>query len=933
MLGGDAGVGKSRLIRDLKKAISDRELRVIEGRCSSTESSVPYAPLMDALRFRIARGESEAVGQMLGPLRAILAPVFPQLETSAGQGAEQVTERERPFELIFRVLERLAAEEPVLLILEDMHWADPTSLEVLHHLAHRAPSIHMLLIATYRTDEIHSTHPLRKLLGAMARDRVGEEMRLQPLTREETGEMLKAIIGTEPNEAFSASIWKRSEGNPFFVEELLSVVAEGDIVAPGTATGMALSSPPLPSTVSEAVLARMSALERDAIDALSAAAVIGRTVQFEELKAVLGMSELELLDVIEQLMAHQLLREDRSEGADSYAFPHALMQEAVYENIISRRRRLLHRRVAAALEKGSSRSPARMDKLAYHYRLGGDRQRAYDFARQAGDEAVRLRAWDDAAEHYENALASLDEEADDSDRSAALLERLAGVAWRRSRAAEGRQYAEDALRIRRNLGHTEETARLLRRLAALRIDEGDTEGAGEALDEALRLLGSESDSTQLGAIYDDLGRLYLERGDLDRAETLLTQGLSLATRDSHGAEEVLALVSLGELSVLGGRVSAGVAQLDLALSLLREGRRLPFERLTRVYSDGVRTLLLAQEYDRALAWAEAARELCRRQGVVGMDALFRSMRAVVLTITGAGENTLVEASEAVAELRRAGRAELRDALRMLGFIHRARGELDLARAAYEESVILGERGRPVGLALVALSEGKAAEAALILENALAAVPPTQPLIARQLLPYAVESLIAVGRLDAAADRVERTQMMPGTSVGMAQLLHARGLVRLAEGRFAEAREDLTAAASAWGDIGNQLESRRVRVWLLEAMLSQGATSEGLALGRQLLEELGRPLLPRERDSVRRILRRAGVRTKPLVAPAGRRSAEKPRLTMREDSVLREVAQGRTNREIAATLGIAEKTVSVHVSHILAKLGCRTRTQAARFVAS
>jgi DNA-binding CsgD family transcriptional regulator len=577
------------------------------------------------------------------------------------------------------------------------------------------------------------------------------------------------------------------------------------------------------------------------------------------------------------------------------------------------------------------RTPTRLDELAFHFRIGGDHEKAWYYARLAGDEAVRLRAWDDAAEHYEHALASLEEMSDESERAADLLERLAGVAWRRSQSAAGRQYTEEALRIRRALGHNEETARLLRRIASLRIEDGDTEGAGEALDEALRLLGNTSHSTQLSAIYDDLGKLSLARGEMDRAERLLMHGLSLASQDAQSAEEVPALVSLGELGSLGGDVSAGVSRLDLALALLREGR-LPFERLARVYSEGVRVLLLAQEYQRALAWADAAIALCTKQGIVGYDALFRAMRAVILTITSGEEDTLEQARSAVVELRRTQRPELRDALRMLAFVHRARGELNEARSAYEEAAILGDRGRPVGLALVALGEGRNAEAAEILTAAVEAVPPSQPLVARQVLPYLVEALLAVGRIKDAERFVENTPEIHDPWAGVAQLHHAVGLLRIAQGNAEDAKKELALAAEAWDRTGNRLESRRARVALLEATLSAGESSEGLALGRQLLEELGRPLLPRERENVRRILRRAGVRTRPTSVVQGNDRHDKSPLTTREQAVLREVAHGKTNREIAESLGIAEKTVSVHVSHILAKLGCRTRTQAARFVA-
>lgn len=930
LVGGDAGVGKSRLVHDLKQQAATRQVRVIEGRCTSTESSVPYAPLMNALRFRIAKGEGEAAAEMLGPLRAILAPIFPQLTDAVSIGeTRKVADGDRPFAMIFAVLERLASAEPMLLVLEDVHWADQTSLEMLHHLAHQAASFRMLVVATYRTDELHAADPLRRLIGSLARDRVGETILIDPLTREQTTSMLECILHTEPDPAFASAIWRRSEGNPFFVEELISVLAGGGAIEPTAEAAAILERAPLPSTVREAILERGKALGPRAVETLSAAAVIGRSFDFEDLREVLGISELELLEMLEKLVAHQLLKEDRLERKDSYSFPHALMQEAMYESLISRRRRLLHRRVALALESRASKNPSRLDELAFHFRIGGDHERSWHYSRLAGDEAVRLRAWDDAGVHYENALASLEAMLDESERTADLLERLAGVAWRQSRSAAGRQYTEEALRIRRALGNDEETARLLRRVASLHVEEGNTEGAGEALDEALRLLGKTPDSSQLGAIYDDLGKLSLARGELDRAERLLMHGLSLASRYTHGAEEVPALVSLGELSILGGAVSAGVTRLDLALGLLREGR-LPFERLMRVYSEAVRILLLAQEYQRALTWSDSAIAICHRQSVVGLDAWFRAMRAVILTITSGEEDTLTEARLAVEELRRTKRSELREALRMLAYIHRARGELVEARLAYEEASRLGESGRPVGIALVALAEGKNEEAAQILEAALQSVPPSQPLVALRLLPYAVEALIAVGRVSDAELYIQAAPVLPDPKAGMAELHHATGLLRLAQKKPAEARRELELAADEWDSTGNRLECRRVRVLLLEALLLSGAGSDGLALGRKLLEELGRPLLPREREVVRRILRRAGVRTRPSASPLSDKGAKKSVLSAREQVVLREVAEGRTNREIARSLGIAEKTVSVHVTHILAKLGCRTRTQAARY---
>lgn len=929
LIGGSAGVGKSRLINDMKRELSTRRIRTIEGRCSSTESSVPYAPFMDALRFRIAKGDGEAAAHVLGPLRTILSSNFPELEANSPQLDPALeNEKDKPFEMIFGVLSRLSADEPLLLVLEDIHWADQTSLELIHRLAHRLSSLKMLLIATYRSDELHATHPLRRLLGTLARDRVSDGLTLQPLDPAETEKMLECLLGEKPDPEFASAIWSRSEGNPFFIEELVSVVAgSGGLVNGAEATAL-LSRIPLPATIRDAILARITALHPLAVETISAAAVVGRVVEFEELRAVLAMSELELLEVIEELVSHQLLREERSDRADCFAFPHALMQEAIYENIVSRRRRVLHRRVAAAIERRPRFRAARLDALAYHYRLGGDHARASNYAQLAGDEAMRLSAWDEATAHYENLLLSLEALGDHGERTARAFETLADIAWRLSRSAAGNNYAQEALRMRRERGESEDAARLLRRLAAFRIEDGDTRGAKEALDEALQLLGEQPDTTQLGAVYDDLGRLSLARGDLDAAGPLLMQGLSLASEDTKATERVLAMASLGELRIRGGRLADGIERMDVALRFLRNEDQ-PVEQLARAYAMGASALLLAHQYERTLAWTDAGYAMCVRQSVVGTGALFRALRAAVLTITTGSDETIHEALAAVNELRRTGRAELRQALRILGFIQRIRGELDAARRAHEESRQLRDRRAQVGLALVALAEGRPADAADVLVAKQKSAQQREPLVAMQLLPYAIDALIAVGRVDEAADLVDQSGGLENTPSAAAELAFASGLLKCAQGRTAEGRAALRESAEGWEQIGNRLDANRVRVSLILAALADGDTTEGFALGRKLLDELTGSVLSVERESVTTALRKAGMRPKavPLATPVA--EGKKHSLTPREQAVLREVSHGGTNRQIAHSLGITEKTVSVHVSHILAKLGCKTRTGAAR----
>jgi DNA-binding CsgD family transcriptional regulator len=241
------------------------------------------------------------------------------------------------------------------------------------------------------------------------------------------------------------------------------------------------------------------------------------------------------------------------------------------------------------------------------------------------------------------------------------------------------------------------------------------------------------------------------------------------------------------------------------------------------------------------------------------------------------------------------------------------------------------------VALIALAEGDVNTAADRLEQAITTIPADQPVLGLHLLSYAVEAMVSADRIDSVARILNPFAQFDAESP---EVLHATGLLCLAEGRLSDARNALANSVKLWDALGNQLEAARARIALLEATVAEGDTATAGEVGNQLLSQIRQPFFPLERKLVRRMLRRAGIRTKPEVAPGLADTSEPARvtrtadetalLTTREHMVLREVAQGSTNREIADSLGIAEKTVSVHVSHILAKLGCRTRTQAARY---
>lgn len=924
LLGGDAGIGKTRLCRELRRDATARGFRVIEGRCSSAEASVPYAPFLDALRFRLSRGEGAVAARMMGPLLERVAPLLPKAPPALERRGAG-TPVGRPLEAIYRVVHRLSTLDPVLLILEDVQWADPTSCDLLHFLSRRISGDRMLVVATYRTDELPGRHPVRRLVATLARERVGTEILLRPLDVDEVGAQVAAIVGAPPGRDVAQAMWERTDGNPLFVEELLRSLADAGSLGPGDLAAAELRDVALPTTISETILACVEALGARAFEVLSVAAVIGRRTSFDLLTAVTGMAEEELLRVVEQLVSHQLLVEEGAPGQEAYAFRHLLTQEVLYGSIIARRRRLWHRRVAQALESGPpAELPRQYDALAYHSRLGGDAGRARKYELLAGDQAAELCAWRDAEAHYERVLESLESARDDAALEARVLEKLSEVTKWQSRTEDALRYAEEAVAVRRGLGDRRGAAVLQRRVGTLyAAHRREWDRARACYGEAIALLAGTPPSAERAGAATDLGRLYLARGDLHEAGRWLGEGLDLARRAADRSEEALALAGSGELAVRRGAVADGIAQLEGARALVSAGG-VALERASCVHRAGVRALETAREHERALAWVAGAIAYAERHGVVGDGAVYRAYGAAVARRLGRFTSALPEAHAAVEELRSAHRPELGEALRILADLHRVRGDFETAATIYREARQLGEVDAEIGLALVALAEGRAPEAAQIMAAAVEHRHPEERLFALRVLPFLVEAYVRAGQCalaDAVVPRLEAAVAASDYRAGRAALAYATGLVR----RNTAALEE---AAARWEALEQPLEAAWARLELAAVHLP-GDRRSAAQLARGVLSVCERLGARRDAERARRLLRAAGVRPRPTGAPPAVDPRSKNALTPREREVLGQLVRGITNREIARSLGIAEKTVGIHVSHIFEKLGCSTRTQAVR----
>ncbi len=352
-VGGEAGIGKTRLATELAKRAQRLGWAVLWGGCSEAELPLPYLPLVEAVGNYISLQGSERLAGSLGAARRELAQLFPQLggDEHAAPIGDPAQAKLRLFEAVVALLAVPAHEQGVLLVVEDVHWADAATRELIDHLARRLTNMRSLLLLTYRSDELDRRHPLAPLLQSWRRSGVAQLVGLSALRESETGEMIAAILDEERVEPeFRDLMHARSEGNPFVLEEMLKeAIDRGDVFRAGN--GWRPRSPGevrIPDTVRDTILLRFGRLGASEADVLQAAAVLGRAFDYGTLVAVTGAPEATAQRALEVGVTQQLL-EEVGGGRARYVWRHALTQEAIGDEIVLPRRQDIHGRAADAL--------------------------------------------------------------------------------------------------------------------------------------------------------------------------------------------------------------------------------------------------------------------------------------------------------------------------------------------------------------------------------------------------------------------------------------------------------------------------------------------------------------------------------------------------------------------------------------------------------
>ncbi len=960
IVGGEAGIGKTRLVGRLAATARERGATVLGGACLAPGSgAIPYAPFVEALRGLTRSVEPERLAALLGPARneiALLLPeVAPRIHDVPARPEYDRAGQTRLFEAVLGVIERQARSGPVVVVIEDIQWADDGTRGLLGFLSRNLRHAPVLLLVTLRTGELGRSDPMLAFVAELERDDWVVRLDLEGLERHDVSALLRALFAATPSSAIIDDVTDRSGGNPFFVEQLAATFEAGG------------HGHDLPPGLRDILVARLAGLPNETQRLLRAASAAGRRVDEALLAVVLGVPAQSVADALRPAVAQGILVDaDRVDGSPGgYSFRHALLAEVADGELLQGERDRLHAAFGGELERRGEIGgvPVTPAELAYHWVAARDQARAVPALVAAGAAAERVYAFAEARPHYDRALELWDHQATTPERPAmdraGVMQRAAECAVLTGAYGRAVELGRAAIAAAEMGGGTEglpdpnRIGALHDRLRWFLWEAGDRAAAQAAVDEALRLIPAEPPTASRTRVLAQAAGLRLFGGDPNAAATLAREAIRMAQAASAVSEEALALGILGWCEAVTGDVDRGIATYRRGMSIA--------ERLGGVEGIALGHANLAALLDRigrTEASLEAAREgfaVAQRLGVPRTyGGVLLGHVAKALFDLGRWDEAAAAADEGL-ELDPVGRSAM--------WLHLNRARVDTNQGRFDAAAEhLRQAGdidagsgvnRPYRVALLAAKaelaawQGRLPDVRAAVGEALASLEQDAPLdpalgwLAWHALRAEADSaeaakarqdLVALRdieghvrplaeRVRGLGDRVSSTDARRAALVGL-----CRGELDRIGGRSDPS--ELRRTAMAWDELHRPAPAAYARFRSAEAILgSKGDRSQAAAALREAhigATRLGAEPLRRE---IERLARHARIDLTGATTDVAA-SSDAIGLTVREREVIRLVAAGRTNQQIADALFITRKTASVHVSNILGKLGVANRVEAA-----
>lgn len=934
LLAGDPGIGKTRLLEGLAARTTCEGAAALRGGASEAAGMPPYLPFLEALGQHIRASSPDALREHTGALAPILARILPELPLRLGElpanyplPPEQA--RLRLYEAVGAFLAAIGAPAALLLILDDLQWADPATLDLLCYIARHQTAARLLIVGAYREGEIAHHVALQRSIAELNRLRVLMTLSVGPLTKAEVAALARHSLGSPLDPAGIERLSATSEGNPFFAEELLRAWTEDGALVQAEQgwTLNAANEAALPASIVGAVQQRLARLPPDVVEVLRIAAVIGRTFDVTLLAEAAGQDG----DAVEERLrvASQVVLL-RSVGADRFSFSHDTIRACLYADLTSARRRRIHGLIGRALEAQPAPASAhRLAELAFHFARSGDRGRGTVYARQAAAQAIHTYAFSEAYGHYRVALELMD--SGDPERGDVLIS--LGDAAVTAGAAEEAVAAFDAARAWfQQANDLLAAARASHRLGRAWWQREAISQAQAAFEAAAAALNGQPLPETVAVLVDLSSLLTLSLHQQEAGLEHARHALALAERLESDQLVTTARRALGNLLSRANNLHSGIPLLEQALELAVTGDD-PMEA-----AECCACLRMAcawnGEYRRAIAYGRQEITCAQRCHAPYLLRHAYTHLAVLHLMAGlpAEAEQLLDSAKPV--LEQLGSPE---ALAYLSFIRGApayfRGDYAAAEHLAAQAIAAFQRLNPhsvvwyVGPLVWAQAKQGNARAARAwldqLEESVAALPGNSMPAAQAVSAAAAAALM----LD---DRARLFRLYPRLLPFRGRVCDALvdrllGEIETLRGDFASAAVSLADAEALASREGIAWELAHLRIAQANLALARGGAASGeqapalLVEAQALFQHYGNQTegdrIQQRLDELARPLARASL-------PAG--------LSPREAEVLRLVAHGKTNRAIATALVISERTVINHLANIFAKTGADNRTAAAAF---
>lgn len=819
LLSGEPGVGKTRLANELIAHAQNEGAELLRGGCYEYEATTPYLPFVEAFRDWVHGQSADTLRDKLGSNATEIAKLAPEIESKLGAlppnpALPPNEERLRFFDHVARFLQTIAAPRGLLFFVDDLHWADQGTLNLLHYLLRHLRNDRVLILAAYREVELDRSHPLAAALVEWNREHLATRVSLSRLSRADTGTLIATLFGQGSiSEEFVEVLFRETEGNPFFIEEVIkSLIEQGEIYREDGGWGRKqVHELAVPQSVKEAIGRRLNRLSANAVEVLRTAAALGKIFRFGELAAVAATPEDQLLDALDEASAAQLLRPNSD---DTFAFTHDKIREVLYEEVNPIRRRRLHQRIGEKLEQIYLATPnagVRIQDLAHHFIESGDLARALTYARGAAEKAAKIFAHDEALSYFERAR----EAAEALGQEAALgeiYEAMGDLYSLRGVVGAAVEHYEHAVTLARS---KEQRGALHSKIGRDYAQVGDARGA-QFLEMALTELDATTQTNQLALATAALGRYHHYRSNHHRALEFLERARALAEPlDDADTLNYVYMFTAGAYQHLG-RVNQSMEWARKAKAM-GEQKHFPL-----AISTG--NEFLAEDTMLRGHWREALEyaRLDRREGerIGAQDRIAWSGYITAWTRHGMGElahaETEARAALSLAETIGDLRLRIMDQA-LLGQILSDRGQMDearsqgaiaLARSDELKHIVIQSLARQ-GLAYVELNERNWARALALLEESAALLAPTDNQWMRLTLgPILAEAYWGMGRYDEARDTVyeaRATAQFAGSAHWEAWALRMQGQILTSQEEFDTAERAFEQAITIFESLGSRLQ--------------------------------------------------------------------------------------------------------------------------------